>query len=374
MVSSACACADNWRIEACDLRTGTVRAILHPLAFDFQTNLNRVGQGTLTLATKALKVRDIWPHLTSIYITRISGGTATPLAPVVEFAGLVESFSASDGGTTSVGLQSIENYLHHRMLRTRKRFVNAPQTSIAKNLVDYAGTNGIPLRAVADGSAFARDRTYESWDRKIIGEAIEELANVINGLDWELTHAKDSMGRWTTTMIFRDYVGEDRGIILQSDREAQGYGLDVDAAEHATLVDAIGQGEEEDQLITTSIDTSGIYPQFDAAPAWQDVSEEATLQEYGDGYLEDYQEPVALPNVTVRGMSPDPRMVRLGDTVEVRTDFGAVTFRGKARITSLSWALGLDEPETRTFDMLPITRASSSVLNQVPTDTNCEEC
>lgn len=369
---SSCACGDNWRIEACDLRTGTVRAILHPTSADWQTILNGVGTGTLNLPTESILIRDVWPHLTSVYISRIAGGTATPENPVVEYAGLIEAVSASDSGGTQVGLQSLEEYLYHREIRETVTLLGTPQTEIAAALVRRARVNGIPLEAVAATSQYPRDRTYHSWDRKIIGEALEDLSNVIGGLDWELSHEK-SGGRWVTTLVFRDRVGEDRNQIIQSDREAAGYDLVVDASEHATNVEALGSGEEEDQMVARAVDASGIYPQFDASPSFQDVSIQSTLIGHAEGYLNSYREPVAVPSAVIYGLDPDPRELRLGDTVTSRINFGAVTFNGKARLTGISWSLTPDTPEARTLDLLPLGRASETVLSQAPTD-ECEDC
>jgi hypothetical protein len=370
---TACACGENWRFEIADLRSGRVRAILHPVAADWQTNLNRIGQGTITLATRDVVVRDIWPHLSSLYVTRTGGPGASPSAPVVEFAGMLESFTAMDDGTTVVGVITIDGYLRHRNIRDTLEFDQVSQTQVGKALVDYAATDGIPLTAVAAPSVRLRDRTYHEWDRKQIAEALEQLSDVIDGVDWELSHAKTG-GAWTTTMTFRDRVGAVRDLILQSDREAAGYGLDVDARDHATHVDALGEGEEEDMLIRSAVDPTGVYPRFDAAPAWKDVSQPPTLQSHADGYLADYRDPVAVPSVTLRGLAVDSQETRLGDTVTVRVNYGAVTYKGPARIIGIAWALSPDEPETRTLSMVPLTRSSESVLNQVPDGDSCEDC
>src|SRR5690625_4251777 len=108
---AACACGRDWVVETCHLASGLVRSVLHPLSMDGSTELNGVGQGTLTLPTRDLRIRDVWPNLTSVYISRVSGGGASPAQPVCEFAGIVEQVNATEAGTTQVGLKSIEGYL-----------------------------------------------------------------------------------------------------------------------------------------------------------------------------------------------------------------------------------------------------------------------
>lgn len=364
-------CTERWRTEACDLRTGIVRAVFSPVGFDFQTTLNRSGQGSLSLTTREVRTRDIWPHLTSVYISRIAGPGASPEQPYCEFGGFIEEFSAESSNTTRVGLLSTEAYLARRMIRATLSFINQDQNLVARELVHAALDDGIPLTAESTTSAQRIDRTYNSWDRKIIGEAIEELTDVLNGPDFETLHIREG-GAWRTVMRFRDYVGSDRSLELASDRDSFDYGLDVDGSDHATLVDAVGEGEESAMLISTARDSSGLYPRFDSAPAWKDVSQAGTLQAHADGYLEENRDPIAVPSVTLRGLEPDPRELRLGDTVGVFTDFGAVTYRGRGRIMSVSWSVGTDEPETRTLELAPTTRSSEAVLNQIPTPPDCE--
>lgn len=366
----SCRCSQDFIVEACDLATGTVRAILDPISMDWQANLNGWGQGSLMLATKELRVRDAWPGLTSIYISRTSGGGgASRTNPVAEFSGLVESVSATEAGTTTIGMVAIESYLNRRTLKGALEFDQVEQTEIAADLVRQAEFNGIPLFAEAASSSFPRNRQYPSWARKVIGEALEDLSQVLNGPDWEVVHTRQN-GRWSTTMIFRDFVGVDRTetVRLESDRELSAYSLTIDGVDQATWVDAIGSGEEEDQLLVTSVDPAGIYPEYDAVPAWKDVTRLTTLQSHADGYLEDYREPRATPTFTIAGLDPSPSVMRNGDMVHVRQDFGALSFHGNARIISTSWALGEGAPVSRTFEVLPLVRASQSVLNQTAQD------
>lgn len=363
-----CACGDDWRVESADLRTGIVRTMLHPLSFDWQTELNRVGKGSMTLSTQTTRIRDVWPHLSSIFIVRIDRVTGQEHC---EFGGYVEKVSASDGGTTSVGLVSIEDYLHHRMIRDTITYTGVSQNAIAASLVNRCGgAGGIPINGLADTTRFVRDRTYNSWDRKFIGSAIEELCDVLAGPDWVTTHNKVG-GLWKSTLTFRDYLGTDQNILFRSDRETNGYALDVDAKEHATWVDAMGSGEEEDTLVATASDLD-VYPRFDAAPAFKDVKRFGTLTDHAEGYLHQYRDPSAVPSVSLNGLRIDPALHGLGDTVTVDNSFGAVTYKGKARVVSVSWKVGTDGTE-RTLDFVPLTRAVDSVLNQVP-DEQCEPC
>lgn len=362
-----CACAETFRVYACDLATGRVRAILHPTSMEWENRLDDFGTGSLSFPTADLRMRDVWPDLTSIYIARIAGDGASPSNPIAEWAGMPETVEPAFG-ETKIGMQCLENYLNRRNIKDNLRFDQVNQNQIAVDLVQYArDRNGIPLDAEADGSSWNRDRTYWGYNRKLIGEALSDLSQVIEGPDWELRHTFED-GHWSTRMIFRDYVGTDRNITFRSNYEAAEYSLVVDARDHATWIDAIGSGEEEDMLIRTARDSSGIYPQFDAAPAWKDVTRESTLLEHAQGYLEDYQEPTATPQVVLKGLDVSPLEVRLGDTVGLDINYGVSTYRGLARIIGMSWGARPDAAVSRTLELLPLTRASESVLNQKPED------
>lgn len=364
----ACGCASCVvRFEACDLRTGIVRAVLFPVSAAWQSTLNQPGQGNVVLPTDSTLVRNIWPHLTSIYVT--VGG-----APV--WAGLVEEFAAEsseDGATTTVQMKEITFYLNYRHHDDTLTFDQVPQTVIGAALVNNAQANGIPLSGVADASVRDRDRVYPSWEKGKLLERIEQLTEVIEGPDYEVRHIREP-DRWRTEMIFRDEVGIPLDLSVISDVNATGYGLSVSATEHATHVHGIGSGEEEEQLEVLREDPANIYPRFDAAPAWKDVSNPNTLAENTSGYLEQNREPVAIPAASLSGCHDvGPDEVEVGDSLNVNISQGAVTFRGRARVADISWRYSNSSEMKRELGLVPIGRASDSVLNQNPSNP-CPDC
>jgi hypothetical protein len=365
---SACGCESCVvRFEACDLRTGIIRAVLFPASAAWQTTLNQPGQGNVVLPTDATLVRNIWPHLTSIYVT--VGG-----APV--WAGIVEEFlaeSSENGGTTTVQMKEITYYLSRRHHDQTLTFNQASQNVIGASLVNNAQTNGIPLTGVAAPTQFYRDRTYEAWEHGELMERIQQLTEVVDGPDYEVVHIRED-GRWRTQMIFRDEVGEQLDLTVTSDNNASDYSLSVSADTHATHVHGIGAGEEEDQLEVVREDTANIYPRFDAAPAWKDVTNPNTLAENTGGYLEMNREPVAVPAATIPGCHDiGPDEVLVGDTINANVSQGAVTFRGRVRVADISWRYTNNSEMTRELGMVPVGRASDTVLNQEPSDP-CPDC
>lgn len=371
-------CQENWLVEVCDLATGIVRDIWFPINMRFDQGLNSVTDGAITLATRAAAMRSLWPGFTSVYISRITGADASRENPVCEFAGIITDIGVSESGTTLVGLKSIEWYLMRRTIRRDMFFTDTNQTTIARLLAEeihytVVGLTAIPLYAQNTVSDFNRDRTYYAWSRKLIGEAIVDLTQVIDGPDWELTHARVD-GAWSTTMIFRDYLGEDRGITLASDREASAYSISADIESLANSAIGGGTGDGEDQLLVHIYRPSNPYPQFDATPTWNDVSVILTMIQHVSGYLDANQEPDARPTVTLPGLDIEPSLLRVGDTINVDIQYGAINYSGPSRIVTIAWEVGGDKPEMRTLELLPLTPASQSIALRPAEPVNCEDC
>lgn len=399
---SCISCAEQFRVELCDLATGRVKTVPDVISMDWQTTLNDVGRGTLTVPTLNMRAIDIWPHRTSVYILRTAGPDgASPANPVVEFAGIVEQATPSDNGSTRLGMKSIEHYLQYREIvddlefgiktqvgggdtpddPTDDRFTYSGQvlqTEIAAALVNYARPDGIPLSGASDGSGIARYRFYDGVDKKPVLEAVTQLSDVINGPDWYLVHRRDSGGAWSTEIHFTDEISVDTGVVLRSDREANGYSLSMDASNHATHVWAAGSGDPQTGIPLESnvMDPEGFYPRFDGNPSWSDVSVQETLDEHAEGFLADNRDPLVTVGVSVAGLEKaDPSHTKPGHTVDVDVNYGAVTFRGKARILSVSWKLADNAPVMRSFDLYPVNgNTRDTVFNQTPGGSDCEEC
>lgn len=349
-VATPCPCGDQWLIEACDLATGTVRAILLPVAADWQTVLNNVGRGSLTLPTRAVRARDIWPDLTSVYITRtpLDGGEVT-----VEWAGIVTAMQVNSG-TVQVGMDSIESYLARRALDATVSYTTAQQTQIGASLVNQTGPNGIPLTSAYDPSATVLDRTYD-FD-SMVGDLIQQLVNQEGGPSWRLVHTKTG-GAWSTVIRFSDTVGSDTDGVYWSDREASAYGLAVDAKDHATRV--VGTA---DTFRAISQDFT-VYPRFDRVQAFSGITDHPNLANQTARFLGFVKEPAAQPAFTIAGPFPHPSDLRLGDSAEFHIDQAACRFNGRARVQAITWRIAEGSPETRDLALVPLEPASQSVMN-----------
>lgn len=362
IVPSACPCGPRWVIEATDLATGRIRAILRPIAADWQTILKGLGTGSLTFPTRGVSLRDIFPDLTGVFISHIADdGTYD-----CQYAGYVEKAngkSTLQGGTVQVGMQPIERYWWRRFLDTDRTYTGIEQTQIAASLTSYAITDGIPLLGVAEPSAILRDRTYIGAERPFIGNQLDDLAGADDGIEWTLVHTRTN-GYWSTTVLFQDRAGTDLDTIFSADVDAAEYGIDIDAANHATYVDGFGVlPDGTTQVISNAQDTTGPYVRFDAAPSFGTVLDATNNQEQTTGYLIGNQDPSATPTFAIVGDDPDPTGVRLGDQATFRINQGAVRFNGPARIGSISSRIAEGAPWVRTLGLIPVGRVTDTVLN-----------
>lgn len=358
-----CPCGALWRVEACDLATGRVRAVLRPIAVDVQTLFSKIGEGggTLTFPIKGVRLRDVWPYLTSVYLTY--DGT-----PVGGF--IVEKVTGS-GGTAQVGLKDITSYLNRRMIRTDTLYTAQQQTQIATSLVAAAIPDGIPLTGQAATSAYVRDREYLAVERPFIGPMLTDLMGSENGPEFTPIHTRTN-GYWSTSLLWEDTGGNITDYILRGDVHGTDYGVDIDALDLTNLADGFGSGTPPLQA-TSDATASSPYPRFDANPRWDTVSEQATLQEQTDGYVAVRSEPYAIPSFTITGDNPSPADLRDGDTATFQFSRGVSTYHGPARILGTSWRASEGEPLIRALTLQPLGSATQVVLNQIPADP-CRDC
>lgn len=369
-----CVCGQGWRFESVDIKTGQLKAVLHPISADWEEKHSQPGQGSLTVAPRDLSWDNIWPDSTAVYFSRIVDGEREG-----RWAGKIEQAEGNSNSGVTIGLQGIDEYLFHRSIAdgeggisySTPGYVNEsapgaglPQSQIARDLVLLAvQQEGIPLVPIAGDSVITRVRQYNSWDFKNIGEAVQDLVTSVDGVRYRLDH-KYSNGFWRTEMVFADILGSDRGVVLRGGIKGAEYGVTVDAKDHATWVYAIGAGEEVNQRVAVAYDEANIYPRYHAVPAWKDVLLQPTLNSHAEGYVASYRDPLTTPYMILPGLDgnvPTPDQLRLGDLVFVDFEYGLVRYSDHANVLSIAWKLADGAPVTRTVNFQPEIRAYDSV-------------
>lgn len=149
--------------------------------------------------------------------------------------------------------------------------------------VDYSALSGV-----------TRDRSYEADKGKTIGEAIEQLADVDDGFDWALDVGGTVDNLELTLRLHYPMRGRNTGYLFElstpdpdSDTARSSgssnvldYSIAETSRELVTRFTAIGPGEGASQLVEHVADPNmlGVVPLREAAGAWLDVTEPATLR------------------------------------------------------------------------------------------------
>jgi hypothetical protein len=219
------------------------------------------------------------------------------------------------------------SYVRRRAIRNTRVYTGWDQAAIAQDLVDVlpfyfstGGDIGLDTSGVVD-TGVLRDRTYNGFERKSIGEAVEQLGAVEDGFDW---HVATEWGPGGAPLVrfLVDYPAGGRwsSHILELGTNVATMDVEEDASAMANVVDALGSGEGSDRLLWTLSEgaTRGDYPRLEVAPMWSDVTHINTLAGHADKELQLRRRPLLSARATLHsGAEPGIGSLVVGDIVRV---------------------------------------------------------
>lgn len=275
---------------------------------------------------------------------------------------------SEDGDTLEIAGASLWSYFRHRHVRHRLTWSGVDHLQIARDLIDYAQAQpggDIGIVTGDETSDVPRDETFEAFERKNIAEAVEQHAARINGFDFRITVAWEGSGDTRhvvrrllighpklgrrTEHVF-EFIADDDGRGGNLDR----YGLEVAGSRVANLVDAIGEGMDDEMLIATAVDPNlfGAYPLLEAKVAHKTVKTQTRLQEHADAHLRSHRLPLELPTL-VPNADAIPRLSSYiaGDEVLVRVRQGWAQLEGFWAIQA--WTVNVDADGNETVRIIP---------------------
>lgn len=270
-------------------------------------------------------------------------------------------------GTLDVGGEGWWSYFRRRRIRTgtggpspstatARIYTAQDQLFIARDLVNYAQgqsggnigvTVGTELTTDNGGVQRLRDRTFYAYERKPVGEAVEQLAAVQNGFDFAIDVAYDGTGTIIKTLRFGyPRRGRVTDVVWELGANLEDLTQAVDASRQANLVDALGAGDADAMLIATAADTSqiGPYPLLEDTISLKDITVDATLQAHANSELRTRARPIAtIPTLLARPTAPDTTLGSFitGDSLTVRGADGWISVDERMRI--MSWEVSVDE-------------------------------
>lgn len=316
------------------IRTPEILAEVPLSRVTYGRTLNGVGElsGTLTLPTDAAMASALI-DATRRYRVIHPERDGTLIAPYVVWAQRYRP------GTRQVEIRGAElwSVIRRIAITHTLTFAAVDQATIVAGIMGHVqgqlGADfGISFTPSATGRL--RDRTYLASERKPAGEAVEQLAAVIDGFDFRI----DS--RWSGDIIERviivDYPRTGRRATqsqLTVDLSAPGVEMAEwaeDASNASTRHAAIGAGDGDAQLISVALDTVALgagEPLLDSSESLKDVSVRSTLNGHAAQGIRDRAPIVGVPEVRIEA-NREPRFGSYiaGDDVRVLLSPGVDPF------------------------------------------------
>ncbi|MCP3800203.1 hypothetical protein NLX83_13135 [Allokutzneria sp. A3M-2-11 16] len=343
-----------------DVLSGYVHGELPFSDLSYTTVLNAPGSAKLTT--------DLDPGVSHVTAQSLVPGAATALYIErhgrIVWSGLL--WDAAPDYTTSTLTLECEgwlSYFRRRHIHTSRQYIHWDQADIARDLLQHAGTYGPSSRLGMieygrEMTGVARDRTYKESERKSIGEAVEQLADVIDGFDfafraeWSGPDADELAVRF---VIDYPRTGRDRDMSLVDGQNCSILSATVGGKSLSTFALASGAGDGDEQLWTTSDRPSLVHPRLEEVASYSDVKELPTLQGKADRIVRQGSHPVVLPKIELYPDAlPGLDSIAVGDQVAVTGGYGLVLIAGTWRVTEIAVSVDDAGADDATLTVAPM--------------------
>lgn len=224
---------------------------------------------------------------------------------------------AYDPETQTISLSGAElwSLLRRRRITWQAAYSLQDQLAIARDIITrsmaVAGGN-LALTLGGQSSPRTRDRNYFDYEAKPVAEAVEELAQVIDGFDFALTAAL-SGGTISRTVEFgyprRGRTAAQSGHVFAWGRNITKLAWVEEASSMANSIIGLGKGEGLSKVRTRVTDTTAFaegYPLLEDSISLGDIEVLDTLDGHVRAELAQRARPRTLPQVTVRADSDPP--------------------------------------------------------------------
>jgi hypothetical protein len=364
-----------YRVIAADLLTGARIAELPIAGLTFGSSLNDVGECSGRLPFPALdspgavETARTW----NAAVDEVRRRLVVERDGTVVWSGIVWASPYNDDGQTrEVRAAETWSYYRRRFVNVGRTFRQVDQLDIARTLLEDsaaipAGDLGVTFPAATSG--VLRDRTYAAWERKRLGEAVEELAAVIDGFDFAIDARWDTAGdrlvevmRWGYPRLGRATAGD---LVLEVGRNVVAWTWPTDGTRYANVVQATGAGDGPSTLRRTALEAWQVVPLADGGPGYpfieenlpeRDVLVGATLQAKANAAVKAHARPVVVPSVTVRADRPPVfGTYGIGDACRFRVPPGlSPRFPDGLDVTRrvIGWTVTVDDNGAETVDLM----------------------
>jgi hypothetical protein len=369
----------QYRILLGDVRSGTLLGELPLENLRYSHVLNAPGalSGTLPLSRKRTldngtielaRIAPIQTGRSSIFVER--DGTLV-------WAGIIWTKQGNvEDNSLAIGAEGFHSIIRRRLLTTKKTYTAFlhDQAYIAKDLIDWTLTYGpLPNLSTANVTftGVRRDRTWESYESKNIGEAIEQLAACEQGFNflyhpyWDPASANEGHTHPLVDFLVQyPATGRPTNIVFELGGNVELGGYSEDATKMANKAWVTGEGDGPAMLRRSYSAGSALlnaYPLLEDLQAFPDVKENGTLDTKAKRRVALGQQPLLIPTIHATSETvPSFGSYRIGDRVTVRGDYGDLVLDGGYVITSVEAAVDNDGAE-----VIPITCAPVEVFDNM---------
>lgn len=235
-------------------------------------------------------------------------------------------FNASDGKINITG-KTFESYFYHRFQRTTKYWSNEDQLEIARWLVTSNGSAAaLHIDVDTATSPRYRERTMFGYEFKTTGEELEQLANLIDGFDWNVIIGLDSIQNPTRKLTFyypeAGVTREKTSLLFEFPGVIKNFTMTDDSESGGNFIWAIGAGEGTEMVIESASDYGQLaegWPMLEASRSYKSVLRPSTLQGHATAGLNKLNSPITVFEVEIRGdLDPLFGTYSLGDWARFR--------------------------------------------------------
>lgn len=283
----------DWRWLAYDLVTDAYLRDLDVSGWQSTDELNGAGGFTATV-----KVPGDVEEAQSVRASTRCGRTAIVAlrGDVPVFDGIIwrRNYESSVRSVTIAG-RKLASFWDHFDIPAHLDFAATEQADIWRSLLAGVALNfpngdiGVAVDATTTG--IVRDRVYEPWEAKKYGEAMQQLAAVDGGFDWDIRVESDGLTLTRQARLWYPRRGRPittTGLQFRTGSTAKLFGVTEDATGMAARVTGFGAGEGIDTLTsvrqTTELTAAG-YPGYAKSLSLRDVKTQAPLDEHTQAEL-----------------------------------------------------------------------------------------
>lgn len=304
-------------LRAHDVLTQTVLAEWQPFAVSWEESYN--APGTLSATVKLadwLGDPGIGPLRTALQLIADDGS--------ISWTGLVWKADADlTRKVVTLAAAGWSSLLRRRVNRTDLTFTSTDQAVIAAALVNEAqrdtqagGSNHRTLHistASVGTTGVTRSKSYLAAERKNIGAALEELANLANGFRFTITDELTTGTAWVRRLNIHPATSATTTVLMA--------GANVEVAKVSITAEAMVSDADflagRERTPTVMVAPVGGYPGMDDVTSAQDVTDAGSISAFLTRRLADGSEPLYLPEVAIPPADAGEVSVNVGDEVTV---------------------------------------------------------